>query len=172
MHLDNRERGNQNMMGKILTISPEKCTNCRSCELICSFNKTGEFNPREAAVNVLFYEEAAISVPVMCMQCEDAACIKVCPVDAIHRDKNGAVLPDPKKCIGCKLCISACPMGNISFSTVQKKIVKCNLCGGDPMCAKVCPSGAIQYVEGTTANIRKKKVLADKFKDLFAEVNG
>ena len=56
------------------------------------------------------------------------------------------------------------------FFTI-KKIVKCNLCGGDPMCAKVCPSGAIQYVEGTTANIRKKKVLADKFKDLFAEVN-
>ena len=158
-------------MAKILTISPEKCTNCRSCELICSFNKTAEFNPKESAVNVLFYEEAAISVPVMCMQCEDAACLKVCPVEAIQRDENGAVLPDTKKCIGCKMCISACPMGNITFSSVQKKIVKCNLCGGDPMCAKVCPSGAIQFVEGTSANINKKRILADKFKDLFAEVN-
>jgi len=158
-------------MGKILTISPEKCLNCRSCELICSFNKTGGFNPKESAVNVLFFEEAAISVPVMCMQCEDAACMRVCPVGAIHRDENGAVLPDPKKCIGCKMCISACPMGNITFSTFQRKIVKCNLCGGDPKCAKICPSGAIQYVEGTTVNLQKKRVLADKFKDLFAEVN-
>ena len=170
MQLDNRKRGSQNVMGKILTISPEKCINCRSCELICSFNKTGGFNTREAAVNVIFYEEAAISVPVMCMQCEDAACMKVCPAGAISRDENGAVLPDLSKCIGCKMCISACPMGNISFSTIQRKIVKCNLCGGDPMCAKICPSGAIQFVEEITANISKKRVLAEKFKDLFAEV--
>jgi len=158
-------------MSKILTISPEKCINCRSCELICSFNKTGEFNPRESAVNVLFYEEAAISVPVMCMQCEDPACMKVCPVGAISKDENGAVVSNPKKCIVCKLCISACPMGNISFSTVTKKIVKCNLCGGDPYCAKICPTGAIQYADATTANINKKRIIADKFKDLFTEVN-
>ena len=158
-------------MGKILTIAPEKCLNCRSCELACSFNKIGEFNPRESAVNVLFYEEAVISVPVMCLQCEDAACMKVCPVGAIKRDKNGAVVPDPNKCVACKMCISACPMGNISFSSVRKQIVKCDLCGGDPECAKVCPSGAIQYVDATTANISKKKVIAAKFKDLFAEVS-
>lgn len=157
-------------MSKILTISPDKCTNCRSCELACSLNKIGEFNPRESAVNVLFYEEAAISVPIMCMQCEDPACAKVCPVGAISRDKNGAVTSDPSKCIVCKLCVSACPMGNISVSSVTKKIVKCNLCGGDPYCAKVCPSGAIKYEDATTSNIGKKKIIAEKFKDLFAEV--
>ncbi len=138
--------------------------------MICSFNKIGEFNPREAAVNVLIYEEAAIAVPVMCMQCEEAACMKVCPVDAFSRDENGAVVPDPKKCLVCKLCVSACPLGNISFSATQKKIVKCNLCDGDPYCAKICPTGAIQYVDGSTANIDKKRIIADKFKELFAEV--
>lgn len=157
-------------MGKILTISPDKCLNCRSCELICSFSKIGEFNPRESAVSVLSYEESAISVPVMCMQCEDAACMKVCPVGAISRDQNGAVAADQKKCIVCKTCVSACPMGNITISTVKKGIIKCDLCGGDPKCAKICPSGAIQYDEDTTANIRKKKVIASKFRDLFAEV--
>lgn len=138
--------------------------------MVCSFNKIGEFNPRESAVTVLFYEEAAISVPVMCMQCEDAACMKVCPVGAISRDENGAVVPNAQKCIGCKMCVSACPLGNMTFSPSQKKIVKCNLCGGDPKCAKICPSGAIQYVEATTANISKKRIVAEKFKDLFAEV--
>lgn len=157
-------------MSKILTISPEKCTNCRSCELICSFIKIGEFNPRESAVNVIAYEEAAISVPVMCMQCEDAACMTVCPVNAFSRDENGAVVSNGEKCIVCKMCISACPLGNISFSPSQRNIVKCNLCDGDPHCAKVCPSGAIQYVDGSTANINKKRIIAEKFKDLFAEV--
>lgn len=157
-------------MSKILTISPEKCTNCRSCELICSFIKTGEFNPRESAVTVLFYEEAAISVPVMCMQCEDPSCMKVCPVNALSRDENGAVVSNSEKCIVCKMCISACPFGNISFSASEKKIVKCDLCDGDPNCAKVCLAGAIQYVDGTTGNINKKRIIAEKFKDLFAEV--
>lgn len=157
-------------MGKILIVSPEKCISCRSCELICSFCKVGEFNPGESAVNVLSYKEAAISVPVMCMQCEDAACMKVCPVKAISRDENGAVVSNPKKCIVCKMCVSACPMGNIAVSSVQKKIVKCDLCGGGPGCAKVCPSGAIQYVDAIEANIIKKKNVAEKFKDLFAEV--
>lgn len=157
-------------MSKILTISPNKCLNCGSCELICSLNKTGGFNPRESAVNVLFYEKAAVSVPVMCMQCEDAACMKVCPVGAISRDENGAVLSDPKKCIVCKMCVSACPMGNISFSAATRKIVKCDLCGGAPSCAKACLTGAIRYEDATTSNIGKKKVIADKFKDLFTEV--
>jgi anaerobic carbon-monoxide dehydrogenase iron sulfur subunit len=158
------------IMSKILTISPEKCTSCRSCELICSFIKTGEFNPRESAVKVLTYEAAAISVPVMCMQCEEPACMKICPVNAFSRDEHGAVVLDEEKCIVCKLCISACPMGNITFSSALKKIVKCNLCDGDPYCAKVCPSGTIKYEDGSTANINKKRVIAEKFKDLFAEV--
>jgi len=161
----------QEQMSKILMISPEKCLGCRSCELMCSFNKDGEFNPRHAAVSVLSYEEAGISVPVMCMQCENPSCMKVCPVGAISRDKNGAVVSDPNKCIVCKMCISACPLGNITFNKKEKKIIKCDLCGGDPNCAKICPVGAIEYKEATAANMTKKKVIADKFKELFGEVD-
>lgn len=150
-------------------ISPEKCLGCRSCELACSFGRDNEFNPKHAAVSVLTYEEAAISVPIMCMQCEDAACAKVCPVGAISRDENGAVVTDESKCIVCKMCISACPLGNISFNSVKRKVVKCNLCGGNPRCAQICPVGAIEYKEGNEANLSKKKAIAGKFKELFGE---
>ena len=151
-------------------ISPEKCIGCRSCELICSFHKNNEFNPKHSAVSVLSYEEAAVSVPVMCMQCEDPSCMKVCPVHAISKNDCGAISIDEKKCIVCKMCISACPLGNISFNSIEKKIVKCNLCDGDPQCEQFCPSGAIQYKEGTSANLNRKKVIAEKFKELFGEV--
>lgn len=146
-------------MSKILTISPEKCNDCETCEAVCP----------NSGVNVIHFEEPEVSVPIMCLQCEDAACMKVCPKGAISRDEYGAVLPDPKKCIRCKLCISACPFGNISFSPVKNQIVKCNLCGGNPQCAKYCPTRAIQYADGTAANISKKKVVAEKFKELFVE---
>ena len=146
-------------MSKILMISPKKCNNCKTCEAVCA----------NSAVNVITFEEAAISVPVMCMHCEDAACMKVCPSGAISRDENGAVVSDPKKCIGCKLCISACSMGNIYYSASLKKTMKCNLCGSDPLCAKYCPTRAIEYVDGTTSNISKKRIIASKFKDLFED---
>lgn len=144
-------------MSKILVISPKKCNNCKTCEAVCS----------NSAVNVITFEEAAISVPVMCVQCEDAACMKVCPAGAISRNEDGAVVPDPNRCIGCKLCVSACPMGNIHYNMSQKKILKCNLCSGKPNCAKYCPTRAIEYVDGTMSNISKKKAIASKFKELF-----
>ncbi|HYF81426.1 MAG TPA: 4Fe-4S dicluster domain-containing protein [Clostridia bacterium] len=158
-------------LSKILMISPEKCIGCRSCELICSFGKQKEFNPRNAAVSVFAYDEAALSVPIMCMQCEEPSCMKVCPTSAISKSMDGNVLLDSSRCIGCKMCISACPVGNISYNAKQKQIVKCDLCGGEPKCAEFCPSGAINYVEATSTNLGKKKKLAGKFKELFGEVN-
>lgn len=156
-------------MGKILVITPEKCTGCRTCELICSFTKTQEFNPKTSRVSVFSYDEAAISVPMMCMQCEEPSCRAVCPVSAISKTEQG-VLIDDKKCIGCKMCVSACPLGNITFSAVERKIVKCNLCDGNPQCAEFCPSGAIRFVETTPGNLNRKKAIAGKFKELFGEV--
>ncbi|AYO29958.1 4Fe-4S dicluster domain-containing protein [Biomaibacter acetigenes] len=157
-------------MGKILTISPDKCIGCRSCELICSFSKIQAFNPKSARISVLAFDDVAVSVPVMCMQCDEPSCMKVCPVSAIAKIPDGTVLIDDKKCIGCKMCISACPLGNISYSFQERKIVKCNLCDGEPKCAEFCPSGAIQFKEATPANLARKKMIAERFKELFGEV--
>lgn len=159
----------QQQMAKILMINPEKCIGCRTCEVICSFNRTDEINPQNAAVSVISYDEAAVSVPIMCMQCEDPSCMKVCPVSAITRIGTAVVI-DEKKCIGCKLCVSACPLGNITYNSKEKKLIKCNLCNGEPKCAEFCPSGAIQYKEGTPSNMNKKRIIAERFKDLFGEV--
>lgn len=150
-------------------ISPDKCIGCRTCEIVCSFNKTEKFNPKNAAVSVITYEEAFVSVPVMCMHCEEPLCMKVCTVGAISKKENGSVEIDKKKCIGCKMCIAACPLGNITFNSEEKEMVKCDLCGGEPKCAQLCPSGAIQYKEGTPANITRKKIIAERFKELFGE---
>lgn len=146
-------------MSKILMISPEKCNNCKTCEAVCP----------NSAVNVITFEEVAISVPIMCMQCEDAACMKVCPRGALSRNENNVVAVDLNKCIGCKMCISACSMGNIHYSSGQRKIMKCNLCDSNPACAKYCPTRAIEYVDSTTSNISKKRIIASKFKELFEE---
>ena len=92
---------------KQLVIKPEKCIGCRTCELACSFGHYGEFNPKYANVHVFEYEKAAVAIPMMCLQCEEPSCMKVCPVKAITRNEHNAVVINYRKCIGCKMCSNA-----------------------------------------------------------------
>lgn len=154
-------------MSKTMVLKPEKCIGCRSCELICSFNRAKEFNSQRSAVAVIPYEKAMISVPIMCSQCEEAPCAKVCPVSAISRNEIGAMIIDGKKCIVCKMCVSACPLGNMAFD--GKNVFKCDLCSGDPLCAIHCPTGAIEYKNANPSSLLKRKALAETFKDVFGE---
>ena len=76
---------------KQLLIKPEKCIGCRTCELVCSFGHHNEFNPKMANVKVFEYEQAAVAIPMMCLQCDEAACMKVCPGGAIVYEEVDAV---------------------------------------------------------------------------------
>ena len=51
------------------------------------------------------------------MHCDDPACMKVCPMKAIHKGPHGEVLVDQQKCIGCKMCANACPYDVPVFNT-------------------------------------------------------
>jgi len=135
---------------------------------MCSFERTKTFNPRLSTVTVINYEEALTSVPIMCMQCDEASCLKVCPVGAIVLDEEGVVAMNPDKCIVCKMCVSACPLGNISYAPAERKVIKCDLCGGNPKCVEFCSPGAIQFVDPAEIPGRKKAV-AERFKDVFGE---
>ena len=154
---------------KQLSIKPEKCIGCRTCELVCSFGHYQQFNPKMANVKVFEYEKAAVAIPLMCMQCEEPSCMKVCPVNAISRDDAGAVTINYNKCIGCRMCMNACPLGNVSYHPALKKVFKCDLCGGDPWCARHCPTGAISVVDPDEVP-DKKQLAADKMKAALEEV--
>ena len=155
-------------MAKQLVVDPKLCKSCRTCELACSFKHHNEFNPRLSCVTVFQYEEAAVSVPIMCMQCEEACCEKICPTGALSRNADGVITHNADKCIVCKMCVSACPLGNMSFSPVTRKVFKCDLCGGDPYCAKFCPTHAISVVDPTDVP-DKKKLAADKLQAIVEE---
>ncbi len=108
---------------------------------------------------------------MMCLQCDDAACMKVCPMGAISKSDTGAMMVNEARCIKCKMCVTACPFGNTAYDAVEMKIIKCDLCGGEPECARFCPSGAITFREAATATLSKKRAYAAKFKDLLQEVS-
>jgi len=90
-------------------------------------------------------------MPLTCLQCEEAACVKVCPVGALVRnEQTGAVDVLDAKCIGCEACMAACPFGAMAMLAKPDSgptAYKCDLCGGDPACVLFCPTKALQYVE-------------------------
>ena len=133
-------------MEKTLTITPSRCTACRTCELACSFRHAiGYGRPAVPRIRAFMFGEGKNQI-LTCFQCDEAACVKVCPVEALSRnERTGAIEVDANRCIGCGLCSIACPFGHISHDSECKIAIKCDLCGGEPACAAFCPSGALEY---------------------------
>jgi len=139
-------------MQKSLNIDPGKCTGCLQCEIACSYEHTGTFNPSRCRF-----------APYTCTQCDEAWCQRACPVDAISVDMaTGAKIISDDKCVGCKVCTIACPFGTVNYSQATGKVVKCDLCGGDPECAKACPTDAITYVDSDWTGYDKMMASASK----------
>ncbi len=90
-------------------------------------------------------------VPKMCNHCKATPCIQVCPVGASYRTKDGVVLVDAKRCIGCGYCVQACPYGSRFLSPVTHTAEKCTWCyhritkGLKPACVEVCPTGTRRF---------------------------
>ena len=84
-------------MHKALLIDPRKCTSCMQCELACSFEHTGAFNPARSRIKIFEFEHGARSIPYTCTQCEEAWCLHACPVEAITvNPATGAKEVDPR----------------------------------------------------------------------------
>ena len=155
-------------MAKQLVIKPEKCLGCRTCEMVCSFSHYEQFNPRLAAISVIDYEAQAVSIPIMCLQCDEAPCEKVCPLGGLKREADGRIVYNADKCIKCKMCMNACPLGNIHYSPIAHHMIKCDLCGGEPKCVRYCYSGALEVIDDADKSDRRQAV-ADKFAAVFSE---
>lgn len=133
--------------------SPDLCTGCRACELVCSAVHEKVFNPRRSRIRVV-REEPAIDIAFTCHQCTDAPCAAACPTGSIERLPSGLVTVEESKCIGCSVCVEVCPFGAIQLINGVAK--KCDLCGGDPACVKRCPTNALKLVSPELVAVEKR----------------
>jgi Fe-S-cluster-containing dehydrogenase component len=99
-----------------------------------------------APLQVGFTVTKSFFVPKMCNHCAATPCTQVCPVGASYRTRDGVVLVDAKRCIGCAYCVQACPYGSRFLSPVTHTAEKCTWCyhritkGLRPACVEVCPT--------------------------------
>jgi carbon-monoxide dehydrogenase iron sulfur subunit len=153
-------------MQKSLHIVAEKCTGCVQCELACSYENYGTFNPSKSRIKVFDFHLTGKKVPYTCTQCDEAWCMKACPTDAIRLDAaTGAKVVLDANCVGCKVCTIACPFGTVNYVQSTGKVQKCDLCDGKPACAAACPTGAITYVDADWTGLDRMKQWAQKLGD-------
>ena len=162
-------------MSKAMFRDKDKCINCHTCVIACKM----EHNYPPHVVFPPIAEPNGISLieiyqygpeiredkvyqyflPLSCMHCADAPCIKACPRSAIYKDpETGYSFVDGEKCIGCKFCLWVCPYGSPSFNE-DGKMELCDMCihrlreGKKPACEAACVAGAI--FTGTTEEIAR-----------------
>jgi len=117
----------------VMVIDTNRCVGCWTCAVGCKeinneplgfwWNRILTTAPNEsttaaapASENIdvprgVFPDLELAYLPVACQHCNDAPCVKVCPVQATFRRDDGTVLVDYERCIGCRYCMAACPYG-------------------------------------------------------------
>ena len=131
------------------------------------------------------------NVLLLCNHCDNPPCVRVCPTRATwKREKDGIVMMDWHRCIGCRYCIAACPYGSRSFNYREPKkffteqgikpqmefptrtrgvVEKCTFCeerlvrGQWPACLEACPYNAIVVGDLDNADDPVRKILSVEF---------
>lgn len=102
----------------VMVIDLAKCKNALKCQSAC--NKHHYITGDNAWLKVYKMQETEESapywMPTTCMHCDKPACVTVCPVDATFKRKDGIVLIDNERCIGCRFCMAACPYSTRVFN--------------------------------------------------------
>lgn len=156
------------------------CIGCRKCEEACNrrnnLPRTAEsFSDRDVLRTFRRPSESAFTVvnqfsgspspdqagipqtfaKIQCMHCLYPSCVSACIVGALTKSAEGAVVYNPRICIGCRYCQVACPFQIPAYEfhePLTPRVRKCEFCtdqakgiGANPACAASCPTEALVF---------------------------
>jgi Fe-S-cluster-containing dehydrogenase component len=149
----------------LFIIDVAKCENCNNCMLACKDEHVGndlkgysfpqpdhgqywiQINAKERGQFPLI---DVAYLPVPCMHCDNAPCIKASKDGALYKRKDGIVIIDPVKSVGQREIVNACPYHVIWWNEALSIPQKCTLCAhlldngwSKTRCVQSCPTGAL-----------------------------
>ena len=127
-------------------------------------------------------------VLVLCNHCDNPPCVRVCPTKATWQRKDGIVMMDMHRCIGCRYCMAACPYGSRSFNFLDPRkglrenhinpgypsrtkgvVEKCDFCSAQvdqdksPLCVKAGTDRSLTFGNLSDRNSEIRKVLDGRY---------
>jgi Fe-S-cluster-containing dehydrogenase component len=154
-----------------MVIEADRCVGCYNCFLACRDEHAGnDHRPVAAAqpaagqrwIDLRIHERGTFPkvkvsyVPVPCLHCAEAPCLKAASAGAVYRRPDGIVLIDPGKAVGQRAIVDACPYGAVFWNESETVAQKCTLCAHlldagwkEPRCVEACPTGALVFGDAT-----------------------
>lgn len=133
-------------MSGVLVIDIDRCRECGSCQVPCSYTLHPENN------GILRLREIA-EFALSCRRCVRPPCVQACPASALQRSTaDGLITRRPDRCVTCGSCAFACPFGAIPTEVLVSPESVCDLCAGrlsegeSPVCVGGCGRGAVTFV--------------------------
>lgn len=157
----------------VILPDPTLCIGCLTCEVACSeVHKEAGLSdvPR---IRIYYRDDTVVNPKIVesfgnrgkffqhvCVQCPDAPCVAVCPVEALKPEaKSGARVIDPAICIACGKCEQVCIFptpdeaktvgsdrfnqhSRITHDAKRNVFAKCDMChfrAQGPACVERCP---------------------------------
>jgi Fe-S-cluster-containing dehydrogenase component len=163
-------------------IDVEKCENCNNCFLSCKDEFVNNDWPGYSLsqpehgqkwINIQGKERGHYPLidiaylPVPCMHCDDAPCIKAAKNGVIYKRADGIVIIDPIKSKGQSHLIDVCPYNAIWWNSEKEIPQKCTLCAhllddgwGKTRCVQSCPTGALGVL--LAEDVEAKKIIEEE----------
>lgn len=160
-----------------IIIDVAKCEDCNNCFLACKDEFVdNDFPPYSIAqtkhvhrwINIMRRERGQFPMvdvaylPVPCMHCDNAPCIKKAGNGEVYKQDNGIVIIDPGKAKGNKSIVDSCPYGAIWWNEEQNVAQKCTMCAHllaegwkEPRCVQACPTGAMRAIKADDADMKQ-----------------
>jgi Fe-S-cluster-containing hydrogenase component 2 len=187
-----------------IAVDPSLCIGCLTCEVACTDVHKERGMSSLPRIRIYTVDNVKVNAEVekafgkrgtfqqqVCLQCPDAPCLPVCPVDSLHvDDKTHARVIDADTCIACGKCETSCifpsldeavatgkqvlhQKSRISYDDLLEVYTKCDLCyfrEEGPACVEKCPVNIAIKDKRVSSNVMCLDVSETVNEHLFDEM--
>lgn len=145
---------------------PGLCDGCGRCVKACEkvVSKGLKKGAKKAAL-IKVLKRGRLYFPVMCRNCQDAPCVTACMTGCRRQDKEGLVITDYSRCVGCWMCIMNCPFGAIVRDEEDHIARKCEGCTDRETapCVAACTMGILSHSDVKQFSAMTRMQSAERF---------